>query len=72
MREAKSVSEKRSQPMNIYNDVTYPTNIDRMLHASVARFTLGLSPAALWLAYADWAIHFWASPGEGMQNCGVR
>lgn len=34
-----------------------PTSLDRLLHASVGRFTLGLSPAALWLAYADWALH---------------
>jgi polyhydroxyalkanoate synthase len=30
----------------------------------MGRFTSGLSPAALWLAYADWAIHLWASPGK--------
>ena len=30
--------------------------IDRSLHATIARFTLGLSPAALSKAYFDWAI----------------
>jgi polyhydroxyalkanoate synthase len=35
---------------------------------------LGLSPAALWLAYADWAIHLWTSPGKCQQLAekGVR
>ncbi|MGA7323140.1 MAG: alpha/beta fold hydrolase [Rhodomicrobium sp.] len=41
-----------------------PTSIDRLLHASMARFTLGLSPYSLWLAYADWAIHLWGAPGK--------
>ncbi len=37
---------------------------DRLLNAALGRFTMGLSPAALWLAYADWAIHLVASPGK--------
>jgi polyhydroxyalkanoate synthase len=41
-----------------------PTSIDRLLHASMGRLTLGLSPYSLWLAYADWAIHLWGSPGK--------
>ena len=35
-----------------------------MLHAAVGRATLGLSPAALALAYADWAVHLASSPGK--------
>ena len=47
---------------------THPTrSIDRLLHASIGRLTLGLSPYALWLAYADWAIHLLASPGKYQQ-----
>jgi polyhydroxyalkanoate synthase len=38
--------------------------VDRMLHASVGRFTAGLSPAALALAYLDWAAHIAAAPGK--------
>jgi polyhydroxyalkanoate synthase len=38
--------------------------MDRVLHATMGRFTLGLSPYALWLAAADWAIHLSASPGK--------
>ncbi|WP_374545975.1 PHA/PHB synthase family protein [Rhodoblastus sp.] len=44
-----------------------PTPLDRLLHAGLARYTLGLSPASLWLAYADWAIHFWSSPAKQQQ-----
>jgi polyhydroxyalkanoate synthase len=41
--------------------------IDRSLHASLANFTLGLSPAALGSAYLDWATHLTASPGKQAQ-----
>lgn len=37
---------------------------DRMIQAQLARITGGLSPAALGLAVADWAIHLAASPGK--------
>ncbi|MFK8250513.1 PHA/PHB synthase family protein [Ancylobacter terrae] len=39
-------------------------SIDRMLNALTARATGGLSPASLWLAYMDWAIHLAAAPGK--------
>jgi len=38
--------------------------IDRSFHAALARFTGGLSPAALALAFADWQLHLLASPGK--------
>jgi polyhydroxyalkanoate synthase len=41
--------------------------IDRSLHATAARFTGGLSPAALALAYLDWATHLTFAPGKRMQ-----
>jgi len=41
--------------------------IDRTVHASVAHFTGGLSPAALAGAYWDWAIHLASSPGKQIQ-----
>ncbi len=41
--------------------------IDRGLHASLAYFTLGISPAALSSAYLDWATHLAASPGKQTQ-----
>jgi polyhydroxyalkanoate synthase len=41
--------------------------IDRSLHAAAARFTLGLSPAALAESYLDWATHLAFSPGKQLQ-----
>jgi polyhydroxyalkanoate synthase len=41
--------------------------IDRALHAAMARFTLGLSPAAIAAAYLDWLAHLMASSGKRMQ-----
>src|SRR5581483_9832876 len=38
--------------------------IDRSFHAALARFTGGLSPAALALAFADWQLHLFAAPGK--------
>lgn len=43
------------------------SSLDRLLHATLGRFTLGISPAALWLAYADWAMHLSTSPGKCQQ-----
>jgi polyhydroxyalkanoate synthase subunit PhaC len=39
-------------------------NFDRGLHAAEARFTGGLSPAALGIAWADWFIHLANQPGR--------
>ncbi len=41
--------------------------IDRLLHAWFGGWTLGLSPASLWLAYFDWALHFAFSPGKQLE-----
>jgi polyhydroxyalkanoate synthase subunit PhaC len=41
--------------------------IDRSLHAAVARFTAGLSPAALAHAYLDWVTHLTYAPGKRVQ-----
>ncbi len=40
---------------------------DRSLHALAARFTMGLSPAALAHAYLDWMTHLAFSPGKRLQ-----
>ena len=40
---------------------------DRSLHAATARFTGGLSPAALAQAYWDWAAHLAQAPGKRTQ-----
>jgi len=43
------------------------SSLDRLLRATAGRFTLGISPVALWLAYADWAMHLSTSPGKCQQ-----
>ncbi|MBY0226058.1 MAG: alpha/beta fold hydrolase [Hyphomicrobium sp.] len=41
--------------------------LDRVSHASLAKLTLGLSPASLVGAYLDWAAHLATSPGKRLQ-----
>ncbi|OUM00907.1 PHA/PHB synthase family protein [Variovorax sp. JS1663] len=36
--------------------------LDRTFHAAIAQWTRGLSPAALMLAWSDWAVHMAAQP----------
>ena len=38
--------------------------VDRSIHAAMARFTSGLSPAALAAACLDWAVHLAVAPGK--------
>ena len=54
--------ERDSYSVTALADVT-----DRSLHAAVARFTGGLSPAALGRAYLDWATHLANAPGRRLQ-----
>ncbi len=42
--------------------------VDRALHAAFGRFTTGLSPAALALAYCDWAMHLALYPGKQIEH----
>jgi polyhydroxyalkanoate synthase len=42
-------------------------NLDRLMRAEMGRFTLGISPASLALAYYDWAVHLALSPGKWQQ-----
>jgi len=48
--------------------------LDRTLHANIGKYTAGLSPAALALAYFDWAAHIAAAPGKrlGLADKAVR
>jgi polyhydroxyalkanoate synthase len=41
-----------------------PDMIDRAMRAMVGRLTLGISPAAVVLAYLDWLVHLGSSPGK--------
>jgi polyhydroxyalkanoate synthase len=48
-------------------EIDPPTSADRLLHATMGRFTSAVSPASLGLAYADWALHLATSPGKWQQ-----
>jgi len=54
--------ERDSYAVTAFADI-----VDRSLHAAAARFTFGLSPAALIEAYLDWATHLTFSPGKQLQ-----
>ena len=41
--------------------------LDRATHASLAKVTMGLSPASLMAAYLDWLTHLNAAPGKRLQ-----
>jgi polyhydroxyalkanoate synthase len=58
---------KRLEPVEVPEEVDAPTSVDRLLRASMGRLTSGVSPASLWLAFADWAIHLSTSPGKQQQ-----
>jgi polyhydroxyalkanoate synthase len=45
-------------------DVESPSDFDRAIHASMARMTMGISPASLFQAYSDWASHLAVSPAK--------
>jgi len=64
--EPDSAVEKASNPddRDPYAVTALADVTDRSLHAAIARFTAGLSPAALMQAYFDWATHLAASPGK--------
>lgn len=46
--------------------------LDRTLHAAIAKWTRGLSPASLLLAWSDWAIHLAAQPARSAQVLMLR
>jgi polyhydroxyalkanoate synthase len=45
-------------------ELSHAQNLDRTLHAAMARATSGLSPASLIAAYMDWFAHLSMSPGK--------
>jgi len=53
-----------AEPIAAHDPAAAADAIDRSFHAALARFTGGLSPAALALAFADWQLHLLASPGK--------
>jgi len=41
-------------------------SLDKAVHAQLAKLSMGMSPISFTLAYADWALHLLASPGQQM------
>jgi Poly-beta-hydroxybutyrate polymerase N terminal len=56
-----------SSPISTVGAATSKSSFDRPLHAAVARFTGGVSPAALSQAYTDWLQHFLFSPDKQIE-----
>ena len=69
MRASANVGVRTSQPedRDSYSVTALADITDRALHAAVARYTAGVSPAAVVQAYLDWATHLTYSPGKRMQ-----
>ena len=58
------VASPDSKDRDSYATTALADITDRSLHAAVARFTAGLSPAALIYAYLHWATHLATAPGK--------
>ncbi len=52
--------------MEEYKSTSY-FSFDRFINSWQGRFTFTLSPAALMLAYLDWALHMVNSPGKQLE-----
>ena len=50
-----------------YTSTAFADLLNRTAHASLAKFTMGLSPASLTAAYFDWLIHLMAAPGKQLE-----
>lgn len=64
---AKALCVDAPQDRDSYAATAMGDIIDRSMHAAVARFTAGLSPAALIHAYLHWATHLADAPGKRLQ-----
>ena len=58
---------RESKDRDSYATTAIADITDRSLHAAIARFTGGLSPAALTHAYLDWTTHLAFAPGKRLQ-----
>ncbi|MFZ6750298.1 PHA/PHB synthase family protein [Undibacterium sp. Ren11W] len=48
-------------------DEAEPNPLDMLLHNQIAKFTAGVSPTSVTLAFVDWVMHLAASPGKQME-----
>lgn len=56
--------QNTSGPASPASVSTHGPTLDRLLHAMLGRCTLGISPAALALAFEDWLTHLALAPGK--------
>ena len=62
--EAAAAPEGGDRDRDSYALTAFGDVVDRSLHAAIARFTAGLSPAALAHPYLDWLTHLSLNPGK--------
>lgn len=43
------------------------SSMDKLVHSTISRFTLGVSPASLMLAYLDWLVHLRIAPAKQLE-----
>ena len=60
------IGRQRPSPLERLGEEAFSA-IDRMRDASSAKFTGGLSPTSLTLAYLDWAFHLAGAPGKQLE-----
>ncbi|HMK68535.1 MAG TPA: alpha/beta fold hydrolase, partial [Stellaceae bacterium] len=53
-----------AEPEPFDADVARTETLDRLMHATQARFTQSIAPAALQMAFTDWAMHLVNAPGK--------
>jgi polyhydroxyalkanoate synthase len=61
------VSQPSLLERDSYTSTALAEVLDRATHASIARVTMGLSPASLVGAYLDWLAHMAVAPGKRLQ-----
>ena len=70
VKEASEIARRASSaPPTLFERDSYTVTaladvLNRSMNATIARFTLGLSPAALAGAYFDWMVHLASAPGK--------
>ncbi|HVM77412.1 MAG TPA: alpha/beta fold hydrolase [Stellaceae bacterium] len=58
------VAAPLAEPEPFDADVARTETVDRLMHATQARFTQSIAPAALQMAFTDWAMHLANAPGK--------
>lgn len=59
----------RDELEDSYSATAFADVMDHASRAMIARMTAGLSPAAMMLVWADWALHIGTSPGKQARLC---